>query len=203
MATFDAAYSRIQPLSRPQSGGRPPWEIGAPQTSIVDLAESRQIVGKVLDVGCGTGENSLFLASRGIDVVGIDASAIAVEVARAKASERALDARFRIWDALSLDAIPERFDCAIDSGLLHVLSDGDRRQLIDGLHAVLRPGGVHHLLCFSRHRPPPAPRRLGYDEIVDAFRPGWRVESLVRSRFEVLDDDATGNAWLGRFIRLP
>ncbi|MDQ6840459.1 MAG: class I SAM-dependent methyltransferase [Actinomycetota bacterium] len=202
MARFESAYAGMTPLVDRRDPQRPPWEIGAPQASIVDLAERGQITGKVLDVGCGTGENSLFLTGRGMDVVGIDASTIAVEAARAKATERSVGVEFRVSDALHLRASPERFDSVIDVGLLHLFSDIDRRHLIDGLHTVLRPGGVYHVLCFSLRRSPPAPRRLGYHELLDAFGPGWRVESLVESHYDVLDGDPRANAWLGRILRL-
>ena len=41
--------------------GAPPWETGQPQPEIVRLAEQSDISGDVLDVGCGTGENALYL----------------------------------------------------------------------------------------------------------------------------------------------
>src|SRR5881397_1035587 len=68
--------------------GTPPWDIGRPQPVIVRLAEEGAIRGEVLDVGCGTGENALFLASRGLRVVGLDGAPRAIEKAEAKAQKR-------------------------------------------------------------------------------------------------------------------
>jgi SAM-dependent methyltransferase len=62
--------------------GSPPWDIGAPQPEIVRLAAEGRIVGDVLDLGCGTGENALHLASLGHRVVGLDGSPTAIEAAR-------------------------------------------------------------------------------------------------------------------------
>ena len=47
-----------------------PWDIGKPQRSFIDAAH--RITGAILDAGCGTGENSLFLAQQGRQVTGID-----------------------------------------------------------------------------------------------------------------------------------
>lgn len=57
-------------------------EISGPQPAIVALAEEGRFVGRVLDVGCGTGENALYLTSRGHPVLEIDGAATAIEPAR-------------------------------------------------------------------------------------------------------------------------
>ena len=58
-STFESAYA-----------GAAPWDIGRPQRALVEVAD--RIAGSVLDAGCGTGENALFLAARGHKVTGID-----------------------------------------------------------------------------------------------------------------------------------
>jgi 2-polyprenyl-3-methyl-5-hydroxy-6-metoxy-1,4-benzoquinol methylase len=83
MDWFDEAYS-----------GTPPWDIGRPQGEFVRLAESGAIRGDVLDVGCGTGENALYLASLGHVVLGIDAAPHAIEKARKKSEERGIQVTF-------------------------------------------------------------------------------------------------------------
>src|SRR5438874_9705710 len=120
--------------------GQPPWEIGRPQQAFLDVAD--RITGSVLDAGCGTGENALFLASRGQKVTGIDFLAEPVNRARQKAAERGLTATFLVMDALALKELPEVFDSAIDSGLFHVFGDDDRRRYVEGLASVLKPGGL-------------------------------------------------------------
>ena len=71
--------------------GTAPWDVGAPQPDIVRLAEEGEIVGDVLDVGCGTGENALHLAALGRAAVGVDAAPTAIARAREKAAARGLD----------------------------------------------------------------------------------------------------------------
>ena len=65
--------------------GQPRWEIGRPQKALLDVAD--RITESVLDAGCGTGENALFLASRGQRVTGIDFLAEPVTIAKQKAAE--------------------------------------------------------------------------------------------------------------------
>lgn len=70
--------------------GTPPWDIGRPQPAIVRLAERGAINGAVLDVGCGTGENALYLAGLGLEVTGVDAAPTAIASAREKAAARGI-----------------------------------------------------------------------------------------------------------------
>jgi SAM-dependent methyltransferase len=169
----------------PMYQGQPPWDIPGPQPAIVGLEEAGAIQGSVLDAGCGTGVNALYLASRGHEVTGIDVVPVTVERARAKARERGLGARFEIADALELDRLGLRFDSAIDSGLFHVFNDQDRAAYVAGLGEVLRPGGTFHLLCFSDREPPgEGPRRVTQPEIHDAFRDGWEVRRYREEGFE-------------------
>ncbi|QEL20868.1 class I SAM-dependent methyltransferase [Limnoglobus roseus] len=95
--------------------GQPRWEIGQPQVAILAVAD--RITGSVLDTGCGTGENALFLARQGQQVMGIDFLAEPITLAKQKAAERGLTVTFREIDALALKDLPEVFDSAIDSGL--------------------------------------------------------------------------------------
>lgn len=167
--------------------GQPRWEIGRPQKAIIDVAD--QITGSILDAGCGTGENALFFAERGCNVMGIDFLAEPISIAKRKAAERSLTATFLVMDALALKEISEVFDNVIDSGLFHVFSDDDRRRYVDGLASVLMPGGRLYLLCFSDEEPgTQGPRRVSRKEIEKAFAKDWVLESIERSRYEVRPD---------------
>jgi SAM-dependent methyltransferase len=213
--TFDAldapsadATSSI-PLSRFDEAyrARPPWDIDEPQPAFVGLLDAGVIRGHVLNVGCGTGENALCFASRGVDVTGIDGSALAVARARVRANERALPVQFLHADALCLADLGESFDTVTDSGLLHVFSDEQMQRLIGGVHTVLRPGGSYCVLCFSERATHPGPRRLAREDIRSLFAEGWRIESLTRAHFEVIagrdeftEDSAA--AWLAVIERI-
>jgi SAM-dependent methyltransferase len=174
--TFQSAYS-----------GQAPWDIGRPQQPFLDVAD--QIVGSVLDAGCGTGDNTLFLAERGHPVTGIDFLEEPIRRARQKAQERGLQATFLIRDALTLKEWDQRFDSVIDSGLFHVFGDESRARYVEGMATVLNSGGRLFLLCFSDAEPGThGPRRITQKELHDAFERGWIIESIRPSRFEVAPD---------------
>jgi SAM-dependent methyltransferase len=185
--SFEAAYA-----------GSPPWDIGRPQPEIVQLAEEGGFRADVLDVGCGTGENALFLAGRGHPVVGIDGSPTAIARAQAKAAERGTRAAvFLVHDALDLGALRHRFTTALDCGLFHVLEDGDRKRYVESLAAALGPGGLLHLLCFSDEEPPgPGPRRISQWEIQDSFRGPFVVTGARAARFHTQMHEGGARAWL-------
>lgn len=183
-----------------------PWDIPGPQPAIVALAESGGLTGSVLDAGCGTGENAIYLASRGHEVLGVDYVSKAIDQAKAKAADRDSTARFEVADATQLDQLGRTFDSVIDCGLFHTFTDEDRPRYVKSLAAVVRPGGRAHILCFSDKEPPgQGPRRVTEAEIRDAFREGWTVESIEPTRFQSLDHPETRNftpggphAWLAR-----
>ena len=165
--------------------GQAPWDTGRPQPAIVKLAEAGQIRGSVLDVGCGTGENLLYLAARGHEAWGIDFVPVAIERAKAKAAQRGIDAHFLVANALELHKLGRQFDTVIDCGLFHTFADEERPVFVRGLAEVLRPGGLLHLLCFSDEEPgTEGPRRISQQEIRDAFQDGWKVQRIEPTSFE-------------------
>ena len=190
---FEASYQ----------AGPVPWDIGRPQGEIVALAEAGRIVGAVLDVGCGTGENALHLAARGHAVMGLDGSATAIARAREKAAARGLaNAQFHVWDALQLGLLRKSFDTVIDSGLFHVFDDAQRRPYAHSLAEVTDPGSDLFILCWSDEEPPgPGPRRVAEHELRDAFRSIFAVLDVVPARFEKADG-VPAKAWLAKLTRI-
>jgi cyclopropane fatty-acyl-phospholipid synthase-like methyltransferase len=181
----------------------PPWDIGRPQGAFVRLEEQGKVGKRVLDVGCGTGENVLHMAERGHEAWGIDGAPTAVRLAREKAAARGLAARFEEGSVLELEALRQTFDTVIDSGLFHTLSDEQRPVFAASVRAVLERRGHYMLLCFSEHEPGDwGPRRVTQGEIRRTFGDGWEVESIDPSVFEDTFSGSEGpRAWLAQVRR--
>jgi SAM-dependent methyltransferase len=183
--------------------GQAPWDIGRPQPEVVALAEAGEIVGDVLDVGCGTGENALYLAALGRRVVGVDGAPTAIARAREKAAARGLPAVFLVADALDLAKLRRRFETAIDCGMFHTLDPAQRRAYAHSLTEVLSPGGTLQLLCFSDEEPPgPGPHRISEYEIGDAFRSIFVVSRIRPGRFDSLRHEGGAKAWVATLTKI-
>ena len=192
MEFFDEAYR-----------GRPPWDIGEAQPAVRELEGQGALGASVLDVGCGTGENALFLAEQGHETWGIDLSPRAIVSAREKARRRGLGVVFQVADALELERLDRVFDSVLDCGMFHTLDDDERVRYARSLGRVLRPGGSYFLMCFcERERGKEGPRRVTQDEIRDVFRrPCWGVRDIRLARFRNLARDGGAQAWLATIER--
>lgn len=184
--------------------GSPPWDIGRAQPEFVRLVETGRIAGRVIELGCGTGENALYFATAGLDVVGVDGAPEAIRRARAKAEERGVPIAFDVADVLDLGERLGTFDTATDSGVFHVFGDEDRPRYERSVRSVLRPEGRLYLMCFSERQPGDwGPRRITQQELRATFAAGWRVESIDVAHFVTnLDDALRVEAWLAAMTRL-
>jgi 2-polyprenyl-3-methyl-5-hydroxy-6-metoxy-1,4-benzoquinol methylase len=200
----DAAQSRF---AASYAAPRAPWDIGRPQEAFVAAVD--RLRGRVLDVGCGTGDLAIWLAERGCAVSGVDFLAAPLTRARAKAAARGVAVNFLQMDARAVGEIPERFDAVTDCGLFHTFDDAGRSAYVAALARLMEPGSRLFLLCFADTEPGRhGPRRVAAAEIRAAFASGWIVESIEPARFAVVpgivDADFTpggARAWFVSIVR--
>ncbi|MGE2834782.1 class I SAM-dependent methyltransferase [Mycobacterium sp. SMC-4] len=190
----------------------PPWVIGEPQPAVVALEQAGLITGRVLDVGCGTGEHTILLSRLGYDVLGVDGSPEAVEQCRRNAARQGVDARFAVADALDLGPTPT-YDTILDSALFHIFDDADRPRYVDSLHRATTVDSTVHVLALSDAGRGFGPQ-VGETTLREAFRDGWELESLETTTYRgVITEIHAGQyglapgthvdepAWLARFRR--
>jgi SAM-dependent methyltransferase len=184
--------------------GTPPWDIGRAQPALERVAEAGLVTGPVLDAGCGTGENALFFAARGFEVVGVDAVDAAIEAARAKAKARGLQAEFLVRDALALGELGRLFGTVVDSGLFHTFDDDERPWYVASLAAATAPGARAFILCFSEHEHlDGGPRRVTQAEVRESFdRPPFRVLGIEAAEMATNLDGGGRRAWLASLERV-
>lgn len=163
-----------------------PWDIGRPKPPFLEVAD--MMADPILDAGCGTGDTSLYFASRGLTVVGIDFVEEAIAKAKAKAAGRDLPVEFMVKDAVKLGEWDLRFNSVIDSGLLHAC--WDRKQYANGLRHVINPGGRVFVYYFKDD--PTSPYGgISDKKLQEIFNEGWEIESIksVESSEEDLNEN--------------
>jgi SAM-dependent methyltransferase len=130
--------------------------------------------GRALDLGCGTGTNTVYLATQGWTVVGVDFVTRAIAKARRRAEEAGASrwCDFQVRDVTRLDDLQGPFDLALDIGCLHSLPRGQRARYAAGLARVVRPGGTYLLYAFA-----PGGRATGMtrEEVRETFADAFEV----------------------------
>jgi len=144
-------YPDIDQMYRTIPLDKIPWNSEVPPRTLVNLVESGRIRPcKAVDLGCGTGNYSVWLASKGFDVTGVDSSPKAIEIAAENALRKGVSCRFVVADLLGdLREISETFDFAFDYELLHHIYPEDRNHYIQNVYRILNPGSTYLSVCFS------------------------------------------------------
>ena len=190
--------------------GPAPWDIGQPQPAIVRLASAGGFAGAVLDAGCGTGENALYIASLGLPVLGVDVAETALAMARKKAkagannSARSIEVEFVAADAFHLEPLGRIFQTVLDCGLFHTFDPDERPGYLASLASVTEHEGTVYVLCFSDQGPETVPHPVSEEEITTAFNPshGWNVVAIAPDRIQTRIHDHGAPAWLGTIKRM-
>ncbi|WP_135460262.1 class I SAM-dependent methyltransferase [Mycobacterium sp. DL99] len=178
---FDALYRGESPGEGIAPVATPPWDTKAPSESVIRWQSTGWINGDVLDVGCGYGDNAVYLAEHGHAVTALDISPTALATAEERATEAGVDVRFAVADSTQLDGYTGGFDTVIDVGMLHSLDDQGRRRYAAAVHRATRPGATLLLSCFSDANPVGKdPRPAVSEETLRAIlgSAGWDITSI-------------------------
>ena len=127
-----------------------PFFVNVPDENLVSLVESGKLkTGRVLDVGCGNGRNSVYLAQKGFCVDGIDFSTSSIEWARELASKENVKINFINGSFFDLNFEKDTYDFIYDGGCLHHIKPHRRDQYLRKISTFLKKDGYFGLTCFN------------------------------------------------------
>ena len=167
--------------------GNTPWDAGQPDFNLIETVIKNPVLRcKALDVGCGTGDNAIWLAQNGFQVIGTDISDIAIEKAKEKASKANVTCDFIVVNFLKykIEGLP--FGFIFDRGCFHSFSsEDDRRRFAQNAADHLKEGGLWLSIVGNadedRQGPGPPQRTAG--DIVLAVETCFEILSLQSSYF--------------------
>lgn len=185
-----------------------PWDARQPEPRLTELAATLERPAPLaLDLGCGAGDNTFWLAQDGQPALGIDVAPTAIAIAQARAKERH-ETSARFVCASVLDPLPVRpagAGLALDRGCFHVLDESDRPRLARRVAEALVAGGWWLILCGNVDEPRPegeqGPPQLTARQVIDPVEPWFEVHSLERTRFSGSDARPTHLAWRALLCR--
>ena len=167
--------------------GDTPWDIGKPDSNLIQTVTTTPIKPcKALEIGCGTGDNAIWLSQQNFHVLGIDTSEVAIEKAKEKVSKANTQCAFLVGDILLSHIEGAPFGFAFDRGCFHTLgSDKERRRFAENVHGHLGENGLWLSLLGNadEHRDGPGPPQRTAGDIVNAVEPCFEVLSLVSGSF--------------------
>lgn len=172
---------------------KPNWERDIVPPQVAALVEQHGGQGRALDLGCGTGMHSIYLAQRGFSVVGVDFSPKAIALARDKACRAGAAVDFQTGDVTRLDFLREPFEVVLDVGCFHGLDAAGRARCAGHLARLTRPGSTFLLWAFdpSSHRG----IAVTQQEAQHCFAPHFAV---IRIEHDLFNQRASTWYWLSR-----
>lgn len=146
-----------------------PWETGMPSRDLVALLKKYSLKKgiKVLDVGCGLGTQTRYLARHGAAPTGIDISETAIKKAREQSLKEDVHTKFVVGDVCRMLLPTASFEVVYDRGCYHHLNPKQRRDYVKEVTRVLSKGGMLHMLVFAGTISP--------SEVITYFLPHFQV----------------------------
>jgi 2-polyprenyl-3-methyl-5-hydroxy-6-metoxy-1,4-benzoquinol methylase len=167
--------------------GKGPWTNDQPPEILVDLVKRGVIKpGRALDVGCGEGFYSKYLAEKGFDVTGIDFAELAIE----KARNNAPGVDFRVMDAAQDDLTPlGQYDFCLEWSIMHCLPPEQREQYVAKIAERMNPEGLLLSTSFNdmaeKHGVPGQKERSvagkttlwfpSLNDVIELFKPHYEI----------------------------
>ena len=197
--------SRLQDFIERYETGQIPWDHELPPPELMTFVADEE-TGRALDLGCGFGRSSIYLALHGWEVDGVDFVPRAVEIAREKALKAGLgeQVRFYVSSVTELDFLKGHYDFVVDIGCMHSLPWSELIIYHNNLLRLLHAGGIYLLFAHLRNEKDVDDEEIRWIEnesLLALFSKGFELEHVEYGVTQVEDKPPWKSAWF-RFRRL-
>jgi SAM-dependent methyltransferase len=175
-----------------RDGRRPAWDTGIPAGDLKEAVENGSIrPGRTVVLGCGSGTNAIYLASKGFDVTAIDVAPTCLGIAEEKANKAGVRVRWVLADVLNLPQM-EPFDFIFDRGCYHNVRYVDATAFVESVRRLSHPGTRFFILSLNRDGPPGVREQTMRDDFSSLFDFEWLRESNISTG---PDGNTQRNSW--------
>jgi len=136
-----------------------------------------------LELGCGLGRFSTFLAEQGIRATSVDFSSVAIEKAKKRVANYPNKPTFIVGDVTNLEMIAQQFDASFDVGCFHCLNEEGQRKYVSEVYRLLQPGAMHLIWAIDHS---PSDIKLNPDYIAKVFETRFQLANYKSSRRRII-----------------
>ena len=137
----------------------------------VDLAiDGRIKPGSAITLGCGVGRETIQVAKKGFNVIGVDFSPAAIQKARKRARKEGIEVEFIVDDLTNLQHTSGTFDLVMDFGAFNDLSQNARNLYMKNVLPLIKPGAHYVMFSFDKMLHP--------NEVTERFSDSFMIEVL-------------------------
>jgi SAM-dependent methyltransferase len=196
-----AAQRRLQWDLPYQIEGQAIWDTGHASSELKRIIESGQIKPcRILELGCGTGSDAIYLASQGFDVTAIDISPTALDIAEKKAAKAGVKVQWLLADILHPPQFLKPFDFVYDRGCYHEVRQHHAKEYVAALESLTRANSKILILAGNANKDTywrfEGPPRVREQHIRHDFADGFRLVHLREFRFDAAPPEHAGAlAW--------
>lgn len=135
---------------------------------------------RALELGCGVGRISRYMAGLGLEVTGVDFSALAIKKAKERVANDQVRPQFLVDDVRTMTSVTGPFDLSVDIGCFHCLDRDGQAHYVATLGRLLRERATHLMWVMDNA---PGEQSMSPTDIAATFAPMFslaRVENRKR-----------------------
>ncbi len=136
-----------------------------------------------LELGCGLGRFSRFMAGQKIQATGVDFSAVAIGKAIKRVSGDEYKPTYMVGDVTNLEMLAKPFDVSFDIGCFHCLNEEAQLNYVSEVYRLLKPGATHLIWALDES---PSNMKLTPDYIARVFGDDFQLQKAQSSRRRII-----------------